>query len=163
MQLLWVLFPESLNSLASKRYNCFNNKGGHKSTCKDEAKQNCLPFEVLGSWLSRLSMWHIGTADTMFSVESTKLIVWNTETMSYSMERDFVSDDDDDSTYTLSQLEEGSSSDDEDSYGSLWEDEQYDSDDMLWCTSVAQLDTWNEFVDTGSKHSKRVKYQLLPL
>jgi hypothetical protein len=154
---------ESLNSLASKRYNCFNNKGGHKSTCKDEAKQNCLPFEVLGSWLSRLSMWHIGTADTMFSVESTKLIVWNTETMSYSMERDFVSDDDDDSTYTLSQLEEGSSSDDEDSYGSLWEDEQYDSDDMLWCTSVAQLDTWNECVDTGSKHSKRVKYQLLPL
>jgi len=59
----------------------------------------------------------------MFSVESTKLIVWNTETMSYSMERYFVSDDDDDSTYTLSQLEEGSSSDDEDSYGSLWEDE----------------------------------------
>ena len=153
---------ESLNSLASKRYNGFNNKGGHKAACKDEAKQNCLPFEVLGSWLSRLSMWHIGAADTMFSVESTKLIVWNTETKSYSMKKEFVSDDDDDSNWRLSQLEEGSSSFDEDSDGSSREDEQYDSEDMLWCTSVARMDTWDQCVDTGSKYSKRVKYQLLP-
>ncbi len=61
------------------------------------------------------------------------------------------------------QLEEGSYSFDEDSDGSLWEDEQYDSEDMLWCTSVARLDTWDQCVDTGSKYSKRVKYQLLPL
>ncbi len=67
---------ESINSFASKRYNCFNNKGGYKSTCKNESKRKCLPFEVLGSWLSRLSMWHIGTADTMFSVESIKCMVW---------------------------------------------------------------------------------------
>jgi hypothetical protein len=55
-------------------------------------------------------MWLIGAADTMFSVESTKLIVWNTESKSYSMIKDFVSDDDDDSDWRLSQLEEGSSS-----------------------------------------------------
>ena len=115
---------ESLNSLASKRYNGFNNKGGHKATCKDAAKQNCLPFEVLGSWLARLSMWHIGTADTMFSVESTESIVWNAETKSYSVKKEYVSDDDNDSNWRLSQLEEGSSSFDDDSDGSLWEDEQ---------------------------------------
>ena len=108
-------------------------------------------------------MWHIGTADTMFSVESTQLMVWNSQTTSYSMKIDFVSDDDDDSNWRLSQHEEGSSPDEEDSDGSLWEDEQYDSDDMSWCTFAARMDTWNECVETGSKHSKRVKYQLLPL
>jgi hypothetical protein len=154
---------ESLNSLASKRYNGFNNKGGHKATCKDETKKNCLPFEVLGSWLSRLSMWHIGTADTMFSVESTKLIVWDSDTMSYSMKKEFVSDDDDDSNWRLSQLEEGRSSCEEASDGSLWEDEQYDSEDMSWCTNAARMVTWDEGLEMGSKHSLRVKYQLLPL
>ena len=154
---------ESLNSLASKRYNGFNNKGGHKSTCKDETKKNCLPFEVLGSWLSRLSMWHIGTADTMFSVESTKLIVWDSDTMSYSMKKEFVSDDDDDSNWRLSQLEEGRSSCEEASDGSLWEDEQYDSEDMSWCTNAARMVTWDEGLEMGSKHSLRAKYQLLPL
>ena len=154
---------ESLNSLASRRYNGFNNKGGHKATCKDETTQKCLPFEVLGSWLSRLSMWHIGTADTMFSVESTKWIVWNSETMSYSMKREFVSDDDDDSNWRLSQNEEGISSGEEASDGSFLEDEQYDSEDMSWCHFAARMETWNECVETGSKHSNRVKYQLLPL
>ena len=99
----------------------------------------------------------------MFSVESTKWIVWNSETMSYSMKREFVSDDDDDSNWRLSQLEEGSSSCEEASDGSLWGDEQYDSEDMSWCTFAARMETWNECVETGSKHSNRVKYQLLPL
>ncbi len=42
---------ESIDALASKRYNGFNNKGGYKATCKNEMKRKCLPFEVLGSWL----------------------------------------------------------------------------------------------------------------
>jgi hypothetical protein len=108
-------------------------------------------------------MWHIGTADTMFSVESTKLIVWDSDTMSYSMKKEFVSDDDDDSNWRLSQLEEGRSSCEEASDGSLWEDEQYDSEDMSWCTNAARMVTWDEGLEMGSKHSLRVKYQLLPL
>ncbi len=50
---------ESLNAVASKRYNTFNNKGGYKSTRKGCMKRKCKPFEVQGAWLSRLSMWHL--------------------------------------------------------------------------------------------------------
>jgi hypothetical protein len=60
---------ESLNSVASKRYNMFNNKGGYKSTRRGDMKQKCNPFEVLAAWLARLSMWHLGTANVMFAVQ----------------------------------------------------------------------------------------------
>ena len=69
---------ESLNSVASKRYNMYNNKGGYKCTSgykadDDEGTPNkCQPFQVLGSWLSRLSMWHLGLARVMFAEDSTK-------------------------------------------------------------------------------------------
>jgi hypothetical protein len=81
---------ESLNSLASKRYNGFNNKGGHKATRKNESKQ---PFEVLGTWMARLSIWHIGTADTMFAVESTADIVWKEEISAYAVCEECLTDD----------------------------------------------------------------------
>jgi hypothetical protein len=74
---------EGLNSMASKRYDMFNNKGGHKSTSKGEMKVNCRPFEVLSSWLSRLTMWHIGMADVMFVLESTEYIVWDPDSSTY--------------------------------------------------------------------------------
>ncbi len=40
----------------------FNNKGGNKKTHEGATKQKCLPFECLGSWLGRLSLWHTGIA-----------------------------------------------------------------------------------------------------
>ena len=154
---------ESLNSLASKRYNCFNNKGGHKSTSKEDMKENCLPFEVLGSWLSRLSMWNIGTADIMFAVESTKSIVWNDEKMSYSVKAEDISNDDDDSNWRLSQSEGGSASSEAYSDNDNCAEEDIDSEDFSWCSAGATMQTWEHCVELGSKVSMRAKYQLMPL
>jgi hypothetical protein len=86
----------------------------------------------------------------MFAVESTKSIVWNDETTSYIVKSECISDDDDDINWRLSQFDEDSSSDDEDS-------------DLLWCTSSATIDTWGQRLEFGTKVSKRVKYQLMPL
>jgi hypothetical protein len=153
---------ESLNSLASKRYNGFNNKGGHKSACKDESKKKVLPFEVLGHWLARLSMWHIGTADTMFAVEANKDIVWNPEMSTYALCEECVSDDGDDSDWTPIDLSNDTSSDESDVVHVEGPGEQYDSDDMGWCSTVPTLSTWDIKVELGTKVSNRCKYQLKP-
>ena len=29
----------------------------------------CLPFQVLGAWMARLSMWHLGLGDALFTSE----------------------------------------------------------------------------------------------
>ena len=58
---------ESQNSTLSLRYNKFNNRGGNKGNNKDKTKKDkCLPFQVLGSWMARLTMWHLGLADALF-------------------------------------------------------------------------------------------------
>ena len=57
---------EHLNALVSKRYNLFNNKGGNKQSHADGPNKKCLPFECLGSWLGRLSLWHTGLAVDFF-------------------------------------------------------------------------------------------------
>ena len=154
---------ESLNSLASKRYNGFNNKGGNKGRCKDNMKQKCLPFEVLGSWLARLSMWHLGTADTMFAVEFSDSIEWNDATSSYTLNIEYVSNDADDSNWRPSQCDDGGTS----SSGDTEDDERVadenDSDDFLWCTSAPTLPTWQHCLELDTKFSTRKKYQLMPL
>jgi hypothetical protein len=154
---------ESLNSLASKRYNGFNNKGGNKGRCKDNMKQKCLPFEVLGSWLARLSMWHLGTADTMFAVEFSDSIEWNDATSSYTLKIEYVSNDADDSNWRPSQCDDGGSSSSGDTEGDERVADENDSDDLLWCTSAPRLPTWQHCVELGTKFSTRVKYQLMPL
>jgi hypothetical protein len=147
---------ESLNSLASKRYNGFNNKGGHKAARKNDAKKKVLPFEVLGNWLARLSMWHIGTADIMFAVESTEHIVWKPETSAYGFREECLSDDGHDSDWTPIDLTAETSSDESDA-------ERDDSEDMDWCFTVPTLPTWDVDVETGKKVSNRCKYQLKPM
>jgi hypothetical protein len=58
---------ESQNSTLSLRYNKFNNRGGNKGNNKDKTKnEKCQPFQVLGSWMARLTMWHLGLADALF-------------------------------------------------------------------------------------------------
>ncbi len=79
------------------------------------------------------------------------------------MKIECISDDDGDSNWRLSQSEEGSSSDDEDSELHQGAEEEYDSEDSFECTSAATMETWEHCVDLGTKVSKRVKYQLMPL
>jgi hypothetical protein len=155
---------ESINALASKRYNGFNNKGGYKSTRKNELKQKCLPFEVLGSWLARLSMWHIGTADTMFTAESVKYIIWDTEEGAYGCKSGIDNDDEDDSDWLVEECEiEGSSSEDNDSDIEYDSTQDYDSDDVSWCATAATMLTWDICEESNAMVSKRVKYQQQPV
>ena len=155
---------ESINALASKRYNGFNNKGGYKATCKNELKRKCLPFEVLGSWLSRLSMWHIGTADTMFSVDSIKCIKWKPEQGMYGFKNDIDDDHEDDSEWTpLDWVNESSDADESDTDSDEVPPEEYESDDDEWCFMAATMQTWVMSEDLHTKRSNRVKYQLQPL
>ena len=146
---------ESLNGVASKRYNMFNNKGGHKATRKGGVKKTCNPFEVLGAWLARLSMWHLGTADVLFAVESTSYIVWDPDIGAYVLLPDSYFHDDGDPDWCPE------ASDDD---GTLSDAEELENDDdMAWCTTAAKLQTWEIDVDLGTKVSKRKKYQLMPL
>jgi hypothetical protein len=155
---------ESMNGMASKRYNMFNNKGGYKSSCKDAVKQKCAPFEVLGDWLARLSMWHIGTADTLFALESTNSIVWNENSAEYVIDLDSKDYEVSDSDWSPVDLVCGDSSS-EDDYGSSDADNAEDSedDDMAWCGTVPTLQTWETSIDTGTLYSKRNKFQQMPL
>jgi len=155
---------ESINALASKRYNGFNNKGGYKATRKNEMKQKCLPFEVLGSWLARLSMWHIGTADTMFSEESVKYIAWDAELEMYGSMRDIDEDDDDDKDWTPHDWEkECGTSEDNDTEVDAGLAEGSDSEDVSWCALSASMLTWDWCEESNSKVSNRVKYQQQPV
>jgi hypothetical protein len=157
---------ESLNGLASKRYNGFNNKGGYKSTCKDKSKLKCLPFEVLGDWLARLSMWHIGMADTMFAVESAKGLVWDETTTSYVASPDYLSEDVDDSDWNSDSIYEefdGICNSDEDEDNSTCSEDGYESDDISWCSMSPSMQTWAKTTEKHVKVSMRKKYQLMPL
>jgi hypothetical protein len=58
---------EGQNGTLSLRYNKFNNRGGNKgnSTNKD-IKVKCQPFQVLGSWMARITIWQLGLGDAIF-------------------------------------------------------------------------------------------------
>jgi hypothetical protein len=61
---------ESQNATLSLRYNKFNNRGGNKGNNKDKAtKSKCQPFQVLGSWMARLTMWQLGLGEALFVCE----------------------------------------------------------------------------------------------
>jgi len=154
---------EHLNSLASKRYNGFNNKGGHKATCKQESRKNVLPFEVLGSWMARLGMWQIGTADTMFAVESTGDIVWNQDKAAYAICEECLPDESGDSDWTPIDLTETTDSDESEGMRQEGTEEHSESDDLEWCCTVPSMPTWKIDEDLGVKVSNRCKFQLKPL
>jgi hypothetical protein len=155
---------ESMNGMVSKRYNMFNNKGGYKSSFQNEIKQKCAPFEVLGDWLARLSMWHIGTADTMFAVESTQSVVWNPTVQEYEMSYDCNVNDESDSEWTPGRTEDEESMEEDDIfYRASNNDGEYDSDDMAWCSTAATLETWETCEQYGTKYSKRTKFQQMPI
>ncbi len=68
-----------MNALVSKRYNLFNNKGGNKKGSAGGPKIKCRPFEVLGSWMGRLSMWHTGLAVQYFNDAAWDQCDWTEE------------------------------------------------------------------------------------
>jgi hypothetical protein len=161
---------ESLNSVVSKRYNMFNNKGGYKSTKgykvenDDGCALKCFPFEVLGSWLARLSMWHLGLADVMFAEVSTKYIVWDPGRSTYIGSAAYYSDDDRDSDWEPPSDADASISSESDDDGHRIDNTihfEYESDDMSWCGTAATLHTWDH---TEACHlSRRQKFQQRPL
>jgi hypothetical protein len=108
-------------------------------------------------------MWHVGAADTMFALECNKDIVWKPEMSTYAMCEECVSDDGKDSDWTPIDLSDETSSDESDVVHVECAGEQYDSDDMGWCSTVPTLSTWDIKVELGTKVSTRCKFQLKPL
>ena len=61
---------EGKNSTLSLRYNKFNNRGGNKGNYKDkELQEKCFPFQVLGAWMARLTMWQLGLGKALFEAD----------------------------------------------------------------------------------------------
>jgi hypothetical protein len=61
---------ESQNSVLSLRYNKFNNRGGNKgNSLNKDIKEKCFPFQVLGAWMARLTMWHLGLGEGLFNAD----------------------------------------------------------------------------------------------
>ena len=61
---------EGQNGTLSLRYNKFNNRGGNKGNSKNkDIKLKCQPFQVLGSWMARVTMWQLGLGDALFHSE----------------------------------------------------------------------------------------------
>ena len=67
---LWRMRNEGVegqNGTLSLRYNKFNNRGGNKGNSKNkDIKAKCHPFQVLGAWMARLTMWQLGLGEALF-------------------------------------------------------------------------------------------------
>ena len=169
---------EHLNALVSKRYNLFNNKGGNKKGIAGGPKIKCLPFEVLGSWLGRLSMWHTGLAVEFFNGAAWDQCDWTEENMQIEWCKE--SDRYIDTTELLHQVVSDSDSDwdieewsnarnprlDEDmSDRSDTDDDFYsenDNEDVSWMQ--CSVDDYSSKVsDDGVRTSTRLRYQQRPL
>jgi len=169
---------EHLNALVSKRYNLFNNKGGNKKSHTGGVKKKCLPFEVLGSWLGRLSMWHTGLAVEYFHDAAWDLCDWTEEDMKIEWCEDtecyidskeplhaVISDSDSD--WDLEDLLNDTTSrlDQEMSDRSDTDDDYYsdnDSEDYTWIECCVAKPTW-KVTDEGVRTSTRLRYQQRPL
>jgi hypothetical protein len=164
---------ESMNSLVSKRYNQFNNKGGNKQASVGSAKLKCLPFEVIGKWLGRLSAWHAGLAVDMFqmawdcvswTVDSKT--TWSQAFQCYVYEDDdsidvcHDSDSDLEASKDLEWLARGetgeSESDDEGAYADNF------TEDFGWMKTSDMIATW-EANERGALTSKRLRFQNRPV
>jgi hypothetical protein len=109
-------------------------------------------------------MWHIGTADTMFTAESVKHIVWDTEEGTYGFKSSIDDDDEDDSDWLLPDCElECSSLEYNDTDIEYDSTQEYDSEDVSWCASAATMLTWECCDEVNTMVSKRVKYQQQPV
>ena len=169
---------EHLNALVSKRYNLFNNKGGNKKGCAGGLKKKCLPFEVLGSWLGRLSMWHTGLAVEFFNDAAWDLWDWTEEDMKIEwceatdryidrkeLLHEVVPDSDSDWDIEDCLNEKRPRFDDDMSDRSDTDDDFYsdnDIEDVSWMKCSVGESTW-KVSDKGVRTSTRQRYQQRPL
>jgi hypothetical protein len=169
---------EHLNSLVSKRYNLFNNKGGNKQGQAGGPKIKCLPFEVLGSWLGRLSVWDTGLAVEYFNdaawdqcdcTEGNMKIEWCSETERYIDTKDpaNVYSSDSDSDWEIEDcFNERSPRFYEDMSDRSDTDDDHYSDnevgDVSWMKYSVNEYTW-KVTDEGVPTSTRPRYQQRPL
>jgi hypothetical protein len=169
---------EHLNALVSKRYNLFNNKGGNKKGSVGGPKRKCLPFEVLGSWMGRLSMWHTGLAVEYFNdaawdlcdwTEEDTKIEWCDELQRYidtkETLQEALSDSDSDWEIEYFVNEKTPRLHEEMSDRSDTDDDYYsdnDIEDFTWLKGYVPESTW-KITDEGLRTSTRRRYQQRPL
>jgi hypothetical protein len=157
---------ESMNSLVSKRYNQHNNKGGNKQSCVSGPKLKCLPFEVIGKWLGRLTAWHTGLAVDMFhnlawdNVDWTPecKVVWSNDLHCYVYEDDQRMETSEDGDSDWDPMDEAYSDDSDDDYIDAW---NYDED--LGFLQHPQCSTTRDSTITGRLRSTRICYQNVPV
>ena len=157
---------ESMNSLVSKRYNQHNNKGGNKQACESGPKKKCLPFEVIGKWLGRLTAWHTGLAVDMFhnlawdNVDWTPecKVVWSNDLHCYVYEDDQRMETSEDGDSDWDPMDEAYSDDSDDDYIDAW---NYDED--LGFVQHSQCSTTRDSTITGRLRSTRICYQNVPV
>ncbi len=157
---------ESMNSLVSKRYNQHNNKGGNKQACEGGPKLKCLPFEVIGKWLGRLTAWHTGLAVDMFhnmawdNVEWTpdSKTLWSTDLNYFVFEHEDNMDasEDSDSDWNPNNESKCISSEDDD-----YDDGNF-GEDVGWLHASNCTSTWDVSV-SGCLTSTRQRYQHVPV
>lgn len=178
---------ESMNSMLSKRYNSFNNKGGNKQSHAGGPKKKCLPFEVLGAWLGRLSVWHTGIAvDYLHDLAWTCLdwgieskIEWCPQHECYVLlDEDEVDEESECDSEWDGRLSDGDNKE-EDNIGTIfmnevgeltWATHPDDEDtmcvnipeDVSWLHSSATVTTWY-INEKGTQTSARTRYQHKPV
>ena len=169
---------ESLNALVSKRYNLFNNKGGNKQTEEGAPKQKCLPFECLGAWLGRLSLWHTGIAvDFLHEVaweqtnwmDAHTKIEWCEDMDRYviKQEADTVCDSDSESDWEEDDVTGNYLLGDDDSMADHTSDDgescsENEQEDVAWLLTAPVQSTWMVTQD-GVQSSQRLRYQQRPI
>ena len=160
---------ESLNSVVSKRYNQFNNKGGNKQAHKGGPKKKCLPFECIGRWLGRLSCWHTGLAVDFFHDLAWDIVEWTTDskTMWDAQTDCYVYKEEALTTNCINELDTDwevipslhdleVQEDDDDCIGDDY------VEDVSWMSMTETTETWT-ICDTGAKNSTRIRYQSRPV
>ena len=163
---------ESMNSLVSKRYNQFNNKGGNKQASAGTAKLKCLPFEVIGKWLGRLTAWHTGLAVNMFLHMAWDCVSWTLDSITtwseqfqcfvyeddQSIDECYDSDSEWDASKDLASAasEATDESDDEEAYIDNFDE------DYGWMKTSDIIATW-DINESGACTSKRLRFQNRPV
>ena len=159
---------ESLNSVVSKRYNQFNNKGGNKQAHQGGPKRKCLPFECIGRWLGRLSCWHTGLAVDYFHDLAWDIVDWTPDSKTgwnplndcYESTVDVCTEGciELDTDWEVMTPENDLQVQEDDDDLCL---EDY-TEDVSWMGSTEMLESWS-ITDTGHRTSTRIRYQNRPV
>jgi hypothetical protein len=163
-----------MNSLVSERYNQFNNKGGNKQASVGTAKLKCLPFEVIGKWLGRLTAWHTGLAMLMFQDMAWDCVSWTVDSKTtwsqsfqcYVYEDDeninvcYESDSDWEASKYLDWLAQGETGESESDEEAYYADNF--SEDLGWMKLSDIIPTW-DVNESGAITSKRLRFQNHPV